>query len=152
MTQPMNALGLKILENSEGCRLVAYRDGGGIWTIGWGHTGPEVHEGLVWTQAQADAALQQDLERFEAGVTRADGSTPTTANQYSAMCDLAFNIGIGNFLNSSVLRLHKAGNDKGAAAAFALWNKAGGKVEQGLVDRRAAEAALYLTPDGAKTA
>jgi lysozyme len=65
------------------------------------------------------------------------------------MCSLAYNIGIGNFLGSSVLRFHRAGEHHEAAAAFNAWNKGGGRVLPGLVRRRAAEAALYLTPDAA---
>ena len=146
MTRQIDALGLKILKNAEGCRLVAYQDSGGVWTIGWGATGPDIHAGLVWTQAQADARLQADLQRFEDAVTRADGLVATTDNQFSAMCDLIYNIGIGNFLTSSVLRFHRSGDHHDAAAAFGAWDKAKGRVLPGLRRRRAAEAALYLTP------
>lgn len=155
MTRQMDVLGEKILQNAESCRLVAYPDpgtGGIPWTCGWGATGPDIHRGTVWTQAQADARLQADLQHFENAVTQADGTAPTSDNQFSAMCDLAYNIGIGNFLSSSVLRFHKVGDYQSAAAAFALWNRGGGQVLNGLVKRRAAEAALYLTPDGSNPA
>ncbi len=140
----MNALGLKILQRAENCKLAAYLCPAGVWTIGWGATGPGIVKGLVWTQAQADARLLADMNRFEIGVTQADGVAATNDNQYSAMCDLAYNIGIGNFLGSSVLRFHRAGLHHDAAAAFGAWNKGGGRVLRGLTDRRAAEAALYL--------
>jgi len=54
--------GLNLTMADEGLRLTAYQDSGGVWTIGWGHTGPEVHEGLVWTREQCAAALKHDLE------------------------------------------------------------------------------------------
>ena len=80
-------------------------------------------------------------------MTRACGSAPTNANQFGAMCSLAYNIGLGHFLGSSVLRFHRVGEHHQAAAAFADWDKGGGRSLPGLVRRRAAEAALYLTPD-----
>ncbi len=141
---------LAILRGAECCRLVAYPDPGSgaePWTIGWGHTGPEVRRGLVWTQAQCDAQLQQDVAEHADQVARAIGATPTTDNQFGAMVSLAYNIGIGNFRSSSVLRFHLQGLHHDAAAAFGAWNKGGGRVLPGLVRRRAAEAALYITPD-----
>ncbi len=61
MEREYSAEGLAMTMRDEELRLIAYRDSGGVWTIGWGHTGPEVHEGLVWTRAQAEAALKKDL-------------------------------------------------------------------------------------------
>jgi GH24 family phage-related lysozyme (muramidase) len=143
---------LAILRGAEGCRLTAYPDpgsGGAPWTIGWGATGPDIRAGMVWTQAQADARLAQDLDQLAVKMTQACGCAPTTDNQFGAMCSLAYNIGFGNFLGSSVLRFHHAGEHQDAAAAFGAWDKGGGRVLPGLVRRRAAEAALYLTPDAA---
>jgi len=150
MTRHINALGLKILENAEGCRLHAYPDpgsGGAPFTCGWGATGPDIHRGTVWTQAQADARLQQDMAKFEEAVSLADANVPTTDNQFSAMCDLAYNIGIGNFLGSSVLRYHRQGLHAQAASSFMMWTHAAGRELPGLVTRRKAESALYLRPD-----
>jgi len=103
----------------------------------------------VWTQAQADARLVQDLGRLAQRMTRACGTSSTNDNQFGAMGSLAYNIGFGAFLRSSVLRFHHAGDHHDAAAAFAAWDKGGGRVLPGLVRRRAAEAALYLTLDAA---
>lgn len=142
---------LAILRGAEGCRLAAYPDpgtGGDPWTIGWGATGPDVHAGLVWTQAQADARLAQTLAHLAGQVVQACGSAFTNDNQFGAMCSLAYNIGVGNFLGSSVLRFHHGGQHQAAGAAFGAWNKAGGRVLPGLVRRRAAEAGLYLAPCG----
>jgi lysozyme len=133
---------LTITKQSEGCRLTAYQDSAGVWTIGWGHTGPEVHEGLVWTQAQADAQLLKDMALAEANV-RAVVQIPLTKDEFIALCDLAFNIGTGNLDGSTLLRLLNAGDIDGAIAQFSVWNEAGGRVLAGLVKRRAAEAALF---------
>lgn len=100
---------------------------------------------MVWTQAQADARLVQDLGHLARRITLACGTSSTNDNQFGAMCSLAYNIGIGAFSRSSVLRFHRAGEHHDAAAAFAAWDKGGGRVLPGLVRRRAAEAALYLT-------
>lgn len=134
---------VSLIKGREGCRLAAYRCPAGIWTIGYGHTGPEVHEGLTVTQDQADALLQGDLLRFDTIV----GQTcpVATEGQHGAMVSLCYNIGCDAFSRSSVARLHNAGRYGEAAQAFALWNKAAGHVLTGLVARRAAEAALYLS-------
>ena len=152
MAQQINAAALAILRGAEQCRLKAYPDpgtGAQPYTIGWGATGPDIHLGLEWTQAQADARLAQDLDQLATRMMLACGATPTSSNQFGAMCSLAYNIGYGNFLGSSVLRFHRAGEHHEAAAAFAAWDKGGGRILPGLVKRRAAEAALYLTADAA---
>ena len=152
MLRTINPAALAILRGAESCRLRAYPDpgsGNAPWTIGWGATGPDISAGQVWTQAQADTRLIQDLGHVAAQVTQACGAAPSSANQFGAMCSLAYNIGFRNFLGSSVLRFHHAGEHHKAAAAFAAWDKGGGRVLAGLVRRRTAEAALYLTPDPA---
>jgi lysozyme len=147
MSRIVNAAALAIIKGAEGCRLHAYLCPAGIATIGYGHTGPEVHLGLVWTQAQADAALQQDVAVFADGITHAVGTEPTSGNMFGAMTSLAYNIGLHNFRSSSVLRFHLQGLHHEAAQAFNAWNKGGGRALPGLVARRAAESALYLRPD-----
>lgn len=145
----MNEAGLALLREFEGFRMKAYPDpatGGAPWTIGYGHTGQDVHRGLTISQAQADALLNGDLERFEKQVRKLCDGVPTTENQHAAMVCLAYNVGVGNFSRSSVLRHHRDGHHEAAASAFALWNKASGKVMAGLTRRRAAESKLYLTP------
>lgn len=138
--------GVALIEQAEGCRLTAYPDpgsGGDPRTIGSGHTGPDVHEGLTITQAQADALLRQDLARFERGVAALVAGHATTQGQFDAMVSFAFNLGIGALAGSSLLRLHRQGAFGAAAAEFGKWTHAGGRVLPGLVRRRAAEAALY---------
>lgn len=137
----------ELMHEFEGLRLAAYPDpgsrDGNPWTIGYGSTGPGIHKGVVWSQAQAEARFEQDVAAFSAEVADLIGDAPTTQNEMDAMVALAYNIGIKAFANSTVLRKHKAGDYAGAKAAFALWNKNDGKVMRGLVRRRAAEADLY---------
>lgn len=140
----IGAAGLAIVKESEGLRLKAYLCPARVLTIGYGSTGPHVKPGMVITEAQAEALLRDDLSRFEDAVAKA--APRATQNQFDAMVSLAFNIGIGAFLKSSVLRQHLAGNHVAAGQAFGMWVKAKGRTLPGLVTRRAAEAALYRKP------
>lgn len=141
---------LALIKEFEGCRLTAYPDpgtGGVPWTIGWGSTrdeqGKAIVPGTTWTQERADARLAADVGKFAAGVDSALGGAATTANQKAAMVSLAYNVGVKAFAGSTLLKLHKAGDYAGAAARFADWNKAAGKVLKGLTRRREAEARVY---------
>lgn len=138
----IGAEGLALIKSFEGQRLTAYKCPAGVWTIGYGSTGSHVRPGMTISEAEAEALLRQDLARFENTVAAA--VPKATQNQFDAMVSLAFNIGTAAFAQSTVARRAKAGDHKGAATAFALWNKAGGKVLPGLTRRRAAESALYL--------
>jgi lysozyme len=142
----VNERGIALLHHFEQCRLQAYLDAVKVPTIGWGMTyypsGERVKIGDSITQAEADQMFERILERDFAGPIRGLLSgEPTSADQFSAMVALAYNIGLQGFRTSSVLRRHREGGD--VTAAFAMWNKAGGRVLNGLVRRRAAEAALY---------
>lgn len=146
MTLHISQIGRALIEKYEGCRLQAYQDSVGVWTIGYGCTGPNIAPGMRITQAEADQMLSDRLTKeFEPGVIKAIGATATTQAQFDAMVSLAFNIGVGAFSKSSVARLHKLGQATAAADAFLLWNKAGGNVLAGLVKRRAEERKLYLS-------
>ncbi len=150
----INAAGLAIIKEFEGLRLRAYLCPAGVWTIGWGHTGPDVHSGLVISEAKAEALLRGDLDHFESAVRRL--APEATDNQFSAMVSFAFNVGadedadaiVEGLGDSTLLRKHNAGDYADAAAQFAKWDKArvNGKLQSldGLKRRRAAEAALYL--------
>lgn len=140
------ATAISLIQQFEGCRLDAYPDpgtGGDPWTIGWGSTGPGIAKGVSWTQAQADARFAEDVARFAQSVNTAIGDATTTDNQRAAMISLAYNIGVTAFRNSTLLRMHCAGNYAGARAQFLRWNQAGGHVMAGLTRRRTAEAELY---------
>lgn len=103
-------------------------------------------ETSVWTQAQCDARLEANLTSFSAQLSALLGTAPTTQNQFDALVDFAYNLGIENLESSTLLRLHKQGDYAGAAAQFPLWDHADGKVLPGLQKRRAAEQALYEKP------
>lgn len=140
----INAAGLDLIKRFEGLRTEAYDDGFGTWTIGYGHTAGVV-PGQRITPAEAERMLADDLTTFEARV-RQLCTAPPNSNQLAAMTSLAFNIGVGAFQRSTALRKHNAGDTVGAAEAFKLFRRAGGREVPGLLRRRNAEAALYLTP------
>ena len=137
------AVALGLIKKFEGCKLRAYKCPAGIWTIGWGATGPGIREGVVWTQAQADERLAQDVEKFLSGV-RAAVKVKASDNEIGALTSFAYNVGLEAFRNSTLLRMLNAGDRQGAADQFLRWNKAGGKVLPGLVRRREAERAAFL--------
>ena len=124
----------------EGRRYVAYQDIVGVWTICEGHT-KGVKAGDVATDAQCDEMAAQDVAEHNAGI-RACITRPMPQNVEVAFTSLAFNVGVGAFCGSTALRRYNAGDDSGACDALNMWNKAGGRVVRGLVNRRAAESAL----------
>lgn len=137
--------GLDLTEASESLRLIAYPDpgtGGAPWTNGYGHTGSDVYEGQVIDLEQAIAWLKADVADAEAAVKRLV-TVELTQHQYDALVDFVFNIGSGNFQHSTLLRLLNSGDTAGASLEFDRWNKAAGKVLNGLVIRRNAEEALF---------
>ena len=142
-----SSLGLALTKRFEGLRLKAYRDGAGVLTIGYGHTGPDVYEGQIVTELEAEQLLARDLASAIACVNAAvKFGVKLTQGQFDALVDFAFNCGRGNLLSSTLLRMVNAGELAAAAAQFGLWIHAGGAVEPGLVTRRAAEAALFSQP------
>jgi lysozyme len=130
--------GLALTESFESCRLTAYKDIKGVLTIGWGHTGPEVVEGLVWTQDQADSQLVMDLQRAENMVDTCV-TVPLTQGEYDALVDFAFNLGTNAEKGSTLLKLVNENDMTDAAAQFQLWDHASGQVVAGLLRRRLAE-------------
>ena len=141
---------LALIKKFEGCELKAYPDpgtGDKPWTIGWGSTtdiqGRPITPGTVWTQPQADTRLATQVLEFAAGVDKALGGAAVTPMQKGAMVSLAYNIGVGAFTSSTLLKKHKAADYDGAAGQFLAWVKARGKTMQGLVNRRTAEARVY---------
>lgn len=151
----INQAGLNLIKDFEGYAEVvpgtttvrAYPDpgtGGDPWTIGYGHTGADVRPGVVFTQAQAEAALRSDLRDAEEAVARAV-AVALSDNQFAALVSFTFNVGAGALLESTLLRLLNQGDVAGAAAQFAQWVRGGGGVLPGLVRRRAAERALFLS-------
>jgi lysozyme len=143
--------GLKLIKSFEGyhTRLkngdcVAYQCPAKVWTIGWGCT-EGIKPGLVWTEQQAEDALLKEIAKFETGVDKLV-TVDINQNEFDACVSLAYNIGLGGFGRSTVLRCINKGNKTGAARAFDMWTKGGGRVLPGLVSRRKREAALFLKP------
>jgi lysozyme len=142
--------GVALIKRYESCRLKPYLCPANVWTVGWGHTGPDVDTwakaGKELTQHQADSVLAFDLERFETCVARV--CPKATGPQFSACVSLAFNIGTDAFAKSTVARRLNAGDIQGAADAFLMWTKARVKGElkelPGLLKRRHAERKLFL--------
>lgn len=146
----------KIVQEYEGCRLVAYRCPAGVPTIGWGATtigGQAVKDGQRITQAQADEQLSRDLERFHAALVNAiPAMAGWPANRQAALVSWCFNVGVGAMQDSTLRRRILAGENPELVVVEELpkWNKGdGGKILAGLVRRREAEVALFLgKPEG----
>jgi lysozyme len=137
--------GLALTERFEGCELEAYPDPathGAPWTIGYGHTGPDVHPGLVWSVEQAQAALAADMNHT-VNCVNALVSVPLSQGEFDALVDFVFNVGAGALQHSTLLRLLNAGDYAAAANEFQKWDRAGGVVMAGLLRRRLAEAAEF---------
>jgi lysozyme len=134
--------GLNLTQTCEGCRLSAYADQGGVWTIGYGHTGPGVHAGLTITQEQADIFLQSDIAGSVACVNKL-----VTANisqsQFDALVDFTFNLGCASLASSTLLRYVNTGDFAGAANEFQRWDHIGNIIVPGLLRRRQAEAQMF---------
>ena len=137
----LSAAGLALIKRFEGLRTRAYLCPAGVWTIGYGSTGPHVAEGLVISEAQAEVLLRSDLVRFEEAVRC--HALPARQGQYDALVSFAFNVGIAAFARSTLLHCHRSGDFAGAARQFARWDKSRGRALPGLARRRAAERTLY---------
>lgn len=162
IVRQISPAGIALVKRFEGCArqrrdglIEAYPDpgtGGEPWTIGWGATGADrfnggtIGPGTCWTQAQCDARLAEDLDRYAADVAAAIGSALTTQSQFDAL--VSFHYNTGAIARATLTQRHVAGDHAGAAREFARWNRAGGRVLQGLVNRRASEAELYQSDSG----
>lgn len=117
-----------------------YLDPVGIWTCGWGSTGPDVFPGRAWTQEYADARMARDAVKFAVG---AKALCPLLAgDRLCAVADFSYNVGLGRLKASTMRRKINAGDIEAAKREIRKWVHAGGKVLPGLVLRREAEAAL----------
>lgn len=148
MTSPN---GVAVAHYFEDCKLEAYPDpgskDGAPWTIGWGHTGPEVVKGLKWTQRQADDAFLHDLLKREAIV---DKLVKARISQGMRDALILFEYNTGSLASSTLLKRLNAGAYELARAEFARWIKNDGKTMRGLIRRRAAEVALWDGKSGAE--
>lgn len=142
--------GLGLLQMSEGKLNAVYKDPAGILTVCYGHTGPELRLGQFYTDDQCDTILARDILSHRAGIDKCINLS-LTRNEYDAVLDLAFNVGVTAVCKSTLVRRINSGDNAGASNEFLRWNKARvrGKVVvlRGLTKRREAERALFLTPD-----
>ena len=133
--------GLSLIKKFEGCKLEAYKCAAGVWTIGYGSTN-DVKEGMEISQERADMLLLEDVEVFEEAVNKLV-EVPLEQNQFDALVSWTFNLGSTNLKNSTLLKVLNNKDYDGVPAQIKRWNKAGGKVLQGLIRRREAEALLF---------
>jgi len=129
--------GLALTENFEGIKLNSYQDSGGIWTIGFGHT-HGVTEGMSCTMEQAYEWLTEDTQSAVNTVNKLV-NFQLNQEEFDALVDFVYNLGAGNFASSTMLKLLNQGNLFNAALEFVKWVHCGGKVVQGLLNRRIAE-------------
>lgn len=137
---------IELIKEFEGLRLEAYRDPAGVLTIGYGHTGSDVVECMHITSEQADDLLMKDATACLNQLFKVSPSIESAgANRISAVGDFVYNLGIGNYRNSTFRKYVDKSDWVESAAQCKRWVHAGGKVLKGLVRRREAEAQLLLT-------
>lgn len=135
-------LAAKIVRQFEGCKLTAYQDGGGVWTVGYGHTAG-AREGLVWTQDQAESALTTDLQNAAMGLFGLI-KAKLSDKQMAALISLAFNVGANALKGSTLINAVNDGRWADAVRQFIAWDHDNGKEVKGLLRRRLVEATTYL--------
>lgn len=136
---------IDLIKRFEGCKLSAYLCPAGVPTIGYGHT-RGVKIGDNWTQEQADSKLLEEVEGFTQDVERLVRGTELEQCQFDALVSFAYNLGASNLQKSMLLATIRANNLNYTEIErqFLRWNKANGKVLEGLTKRRQAEANLYI--------
>lgn len=165
----LSKAGADLMHQYEGCRNKPYLCPAHIWTVGFGevlyqeqirlpvvriegYTGmirkeyplkPE--DNRVWTKTEIDELFSRSVERFERGVLRLVPAVAGKQGAFDALVSISFNFGLGNLQRSTIRMKANRGDWEGAADAFRVWTKGGGKVLPGLVKRREAERALFLT-------
>lgn len=148
----MTIEGIELIKKYEGCKLKAYRCPAGVLTIGYGNTtylnGNKVKEGDIISQEEADALFKDTVDKFEQQVKMILGDTLKAIlpeSSISALVSFAYNVGITAFAKSTLLRIIKdnKNNLKDIEIQFKRWNKANGKVLEGLVKRRKEEFEMY---------
>jgi lysozyme len=125
--------GINLIKTFEGFRTESYLCPAGVWTIGYGHTGPEVKAGIRMTEAEGQAVLKKDLKRFEK-IIEDNVKIELNQNQFDALVSFVFNIGGGAFKDSTLLKRLNSKEDPNRVAREEMprWNKGGGRVLEGL--------------------
>jgi GH24 family phage-related lysozyme (muramidase) len=134
--------GLELIKRCEGLKLDAYKDGAGIWTIGYGSTG-DIKPGMKITESEARRLLLTRIRLLEGSIPECV-RVPLNINEFSALISFVYNVGLSAFKSSTLLKLLNEDKRKPAADEFLKWNKIKGKVSKGLTLRRQAERALFL--------
>lgn len=150
MTRQIDPQGKALIQSFESCKLTSYQDDGGVWTIGWGHTGPEVKAGQTITQQQADDLFEHDITTACQDIVDLV-KVGLTDNEFAALVSFDYNVGRPKFSTSTLLRLLNGGDFASVPSQLLRWDK----IEindvfvdsPGLLRRRRAEGALWLTPD-----
>lgn len=135
--------GLALLRRFEGLRLKAYQDQGGVWTVGYGATGPGIQQGTEWSEAQAEEQLQHRCEAISS-ILSGCVKPMLAQHQFDALVSFCYNVGQGAFRGSTLLRKLNQRDFPGAADEFLRWDKVHGVPTPGLAKRRAAERDLFL--------
>ena len=133
--------GIDLIKHFEGCELQAYQCAAGVWTIGYGHI-KGVSEGMSITQEQAEQMLLDELKEYENYINELV-TVNLSQNQFDALVSWVYNLGPANLQSSTLLKVLNSGDYSGVPAQIERWNKAGGKVLEGLIRRREAESALF---------
>jgi GH24 family phage-related lysozyme (muramidase) len=137
--------GVDLIKNFEGFRNKAYKCPAGVWTAGFGSTGPDIGPNTVFTAEQAEARLQNDVKRFE-DVVNNSVFVKLNQNEFDALVSFVYNVGPAAFRGSTLLKNLNEGADRTIVASeFPRWVRADGSVNQGLINRRQAEKSLFLT-------
>jgi len=137
--------GLSLIKKFEGCKLKAYQCAAGVWTIGYGST-KGVKEGDTLTQKEADNLLLHEMQEYESYIKELV-KVPLKQNQFDALVSWVFNLGPANLKASTMLKFLNAGDYHLIPSQIKRWNKAGGKVLEGLIRRREAEALMFEDKD-----
>lgn len=145
--QDFDAVAVPLIAKWEGLRLTAYQDIVGVWTVCYGET-KGVRPGDTYTKAQCDEMLRREIRAYRSDLhdyfTAETKARRLTAHRDAAFTSVAYNAGPGAIGKSTATRRLNAGEIEGACNALTWWNKAGGRVIRGLVNRRAEEQALCL--------
>ena len=166
----LSKAGADLMHRFEGCRNKPYLCPAHIWTIGYGHVlyqeqiklpmvrvdGKDIpmirkemplkpEDSRVWSKEEIEKLFADDVASFERGVLRLVPGVAGRQGAFDALVSISFNFGLGNLQRSTIRMKANRGDWEGAAAAFMDWTKGGGKVLPGLVKRREAERALFLS-------
>ena len=153
--------GIHLIKHFEGVRFKPYMCSGNVWTIGCGHAlyprqlvmnlvdrakfdlKPE--DNRIWTKEEVDGLLKYDLQRFELGVLRLLGTVQPKQSEFDALVSFSFNLGLGTFQRSTVRSAFIRGDKTRAGEVLLMYRRAGGRILQGLVRRRLAEHAMFMS-------